>query len=160
MDAEIPYQALADAILAFHFLLVTFVVGGLAIIVIGNLLHWHWVNRFWFRAAHLAAITVVVVQSWAGIDCPLTLLEAWLRGKAGMASYSETFIEHWLRQWLFYEAPWWAFVAAYSLFGLLVAAAWWHFPPRRTRPGRKSGIKPSLPPAPAPRAEHSRYSGR
>lgn len=133
----IPYQTLANAILAIHFLVVLLVVGGLVLIAVGNLLGWRWVNNFWFRAGHLLAIAVVVAQSWAGLDCPLTTLEAWLRGKTGAAPYSETFIEHWLARWLYYAAPWWAFIAVYTLFGLLVAAAWWRFPPERNGPGRK-----------------------
>lgn len=140
MPAPIPYRLLADAVLVVHFAIVAFVVGGLVMIIAGNLLNWSWVNRLWFRAMHLAAIGIVILQSWAGIDCPLTTLEVWLRGKAGMASYSETFIEHWLAAWMFYEAPWWTFVAAYSAFGLLVAMAWWRFPPRRMMPRRKSTI--------------------
>jgi hypothetical protein len=138
MFAAMPYKTLANAVLALHFLIVIFVVGGLLLIVAGNLVRWRWVNALWFRLSHLVAIGVVVVQSWAGVDCPLTTLESWLRGKAGASVYSDSFIEHWLGQWLYYDAPWWTFVAAYSLFGMLVAAAWWRFPPRRGKPGREN----------------------
>ncbi|TCS39274.1 uncharacterized protein DUF2784 [Paucimonas lemoignei] len=140
MPAETIYRLLADAVLILHFAIVAFLVGGLVMIMIGNLLGWSWVNRLWFRTGHLAAIGIVVLQSWAGIDCPFTTLEAWLRYKAGMPAYGETFIEHWLAAWLFYEAPWWTFVTAYSAFGLLVAIAWWRFPPRRATPGRKDTV--------------------
>lgn len=138
MPAEVPYLLLANAVLAVHFCVVLFVVLGLLLIVVGNLWHWQWVNRLWFRIAHLAAIAVVVLQSWAGLVCPLTTLESWLRTKAGAVAYSESFIEHWLQQLLFYDAPWWTFVAAYSIFGLLVIAAWRRFPPRRGMP-RQAG---------------------
>lgn len=138
MNTVIPYQPLANTVLALHFLVVLFVVGGLLVIVAGNLLCWRWVNNFWLRASHMTAIAVVAMQAWLGVDCPLTVLEAWLRGKAGFAPYRETFVEHWLGQWLYYDAPWWVFVAAYSLLGLLVAAAWWRFPPERRRSGRRS----------------------
>lgn len=139
MSAELAYQLLANAVLAAHFGVVAFVIGGLLLIVGGNLRDWQWVNGFCFRLAHLASIAVVVLQSWAGLVCPLTTLESWLRAKAGAASYSESFIEHWLRHWLFYEAPWWVFVAAYSAFGLLVITAWRRYPPRRGTPRQAAG---------------------
>ena len=126
-----PYGLLADAVLLLHLGIVLFVVGGLALIVAGNRLGWTWVNRWWFRAAHLAAITIVVFESWFGFTCPLTTLEAWLRQQAGLASHGAGFIEHWVQRLLFHEAPAWVFVAAYTVFGLCVVAAWWRYPPRR-----------------------------
>lgn len=126
------YQLLADAVLALHFGVVVFVVGGLMLILAGNAFRWGWVNAFGFRLAHLVAIAVVVIQSWLGEVCPLTTLESWLRIRAGSAGYSKGFIEHWIQRLLFYEAPLWVFVSAYTLFALLVLACWWYFPPRRT----------------------------
>jgi hypothetical protein len=126
-----PYQLLADLVLATHFAVVLFVVGGLVGVVAGNFFGWRFVNAWWFRVAHLAAIAVVVAQAWLGIVCPLTTLESWLRTQAGEAAYETSFIEHWLTRLLFYDAPAWAFTAAYSLFGLAVVAAWWRFPPGR-----------------------------
>jgi hypothetical protein len=35
---------------------------------------------------------------------------------------------------LFYNAPSWVFTLIYSLFGALVAATWWRWPPRRGGP--------------------------
>jgi hypothetical protein len=126
-----PYQLLADVVLATHFAIVVFVVGGLVLVVVGNLKGWGFVNGWWFRGAHLAAIAVVVAQAWFGIVCPLTTLESWLRVQAGDAAYETSFIEHWLTRILFYEAPAWVFTAAYTSFGLAVVAAWWRFPPGR-----------------------------
>lgn len=131
MRDELPYQLLADAVLALHFALVAFVVGGLVLILAGNLRGWRWVNAWWFRAAHIAAIGVVVAQAWLGADCPLTTLEIWLREKAGMNTYHEGFIAHWVQRAIYYEAPQWVFTWVYTLFGLLVAATWWRFPPKR-----------------------------
>ena len=127
--AVIPYQSMADAVLLLHFAIVVFIVGGLAYVVAGNVWHWRAANNAWFRLVHVAAVAVVVIQSWLGQFCPLTLLESLLRVRAGAPSYSESFIEHWVQRVLFYEAPSWAFVLAYTLFGLLVAWAWWRFPP-------------------------------
>ena len=53
----------------------------------------------------------------------------WLRVNARATTYSGTFIEHWLHRFLYYEAPAWVFTLGYSIFGLLVAATWWRFPP-------------------------------
>ena len=130
------YQALADAVLLLHFAVVLFIVGGLAFVVAGNVWHWPGANNIWFRWGHIAAIGVVVLQSWLGQLCPLTTLESWLRANAGAATYTKSFLEHWVQRVLFYEAPFWVFVLAYTAFGLLVLWAWWRFPPRRTDRGR------------------------
>lgn len=131
MPDERSYRALADAVLLLHFAIVVFVVGGLLLVVVGNMRHWTWVNRLWFRLAHLAAIGVVIAQAWLGKVCPLTTLESWLRKQAGEAEYNVSFIEHWIQKVLYYEAPLWVFTVTYTVFGLLVAAAWWYFPPKR-----------------------------
>lgn len=126
-----PYQILADAVLAVHVAIVVFVVGGLVLILLGNRLGWQWVNRRWFRYLHLLAIGVVVLQAWLGVLCPLTTLEMWLRAEAGEAGYTGSFVQHWLQRLLYYEAPPWVFIVAYSLFGLAVLLAWWKFPPAK-----------------------------
>ena len=131
-----PYQMLADAVLVLHAAVVVFVVGGLFLIVIGNFSGWRWVNGLLFRVLHLVAIAVVVGQAWLGKACPLTLFEMQLREKAAMATYTGSFIEHWLQRALYYEAPPWVFLVAYTVFGLSVMACWWYFPPSRTRRGR------------------------
>ena len=128
-----PYQLLADVVLATHFAIVLFVIGGLVAIVVGNRYGWPFVNTWRFRAAHLAAIAIVVAQAWLGIVCPLTTLESALRTKAGGTGYETSFIEHWVSRLLYYDAPGWVFTAAYTLFGLAVITAWWRFPPRRSR---------------------------
>jgi hypothetical protein len=71
-----PYGVLADVVLVVHFAVVVFVVGGLPLIVVGNLRGWLWVDDFRFRVAHLAAIVFVAAQAWLGRICPLTTLEA------------------------------------------------------------------------------------
>jgi hypothetical protein len=129
----LPYQLLADLVLIVHVAVVAFVVGGFILIVAGNWRGWRWVNAFGFRIVHLAAIGFVALQAWLGANCPLTRLEMALRSEARLATYSGSFIEHWLQRLLYYEAPSWAFVLAYSAFAVLVLAAWWYFPPRRKR---------------------------
>ena len=129
MRHNLPYQVLADLVLALHVAVVAFVIGGLVFIIIGNLNNWRWVNAWWFRLAHLGAIAVVVAEVWLGVTCPLTTFEMWLREKAHAATYHGSFIEHWLQRILYYDAPSWVFVLGYSLFGLIVVATWWYFPP-------------------------------
>ena len=124
------YRLLANAVLVLHVGIAAFVVGGLVLTVVGNVNHWSWVNDVRFRIAHLAAIAVVAAESWLGLACPLTTLEMSLRARAGTASYTGGFVEHWLQSLLYYTAPPWAFVMAYTLFALLVLATWWYFPPR------------------------------
>lgn len=124
------YPALANAVLLLHVAVVLFVVGGLVLVAMGNWAGWPWVNTLWFRVLHLAAIATVVAQAWCGVTCPLTTLESWLRMQSGGQAYTAGFIEHWLHRLLFYDAPGWVFTLAYSLFGLLVLASWWVFPPR------------------------------
>jgi len=130
MTEPMYFQLLADAVLILHVTLVLFVAGGLIVVIVGNLLRWHWVNSLWFRFAHLVTIVVVAAQAWMDIECPLTTLERWLRSEANAVTYQGSFIEHWLQALLFWEASPWVFTAAYSLFALAVAASWWFFPPR------------------------------
>ena len=141
MNDPLPYQLLADGVLSLHVAIVAFVVGGLVLIVVGNLRGWPWVNAVWFRLAHLAAIAVVVAEAWFGVVCPLTSLEMWLRAEARATTYAGSFIEHWLQRVLYFEAPAWVFTLGYSLFGLAVVATWWYFPPRFNRRHETDGSR-------------------
>ena len=135
MSRSLPYQLFADGVLTLHVALVAFVVGGLVLIIVGNVRRrpWQWVNNLWFRLAHLGAIAIVVAEAWLGFTCPLTTLEMWLRAQGGADTYGGGFIEYWFSRILFYDAPPWVFMIAYSLFGLLVLATWFRFPPARSR---------------------------
>lgn len=132
--ASLPaiYQLLADAVLIIHVGVVLFIVLGQALIVAGALAGWDWIRRPVLRAAHLAAMVYVALQSWFGLVCPLTTLEQWLRLQGGQGVYAGDFIGHWLGRLLFYQAAPWVFIAVYSAFALLVAASWWWAPPRRS----------------------------
>jgi hypothetical protein len=122
---------LADAILALHVGIVVFVVGLLPLVLLGGALGWRWVRGFGLRLTHLGLMVFIAGQAWLGQLCPLTVWEQDLRRIAGQGSYGESFIEHWLSRLLYWEAPWWVFVAAYSGFALLVALAWWWVRPLR-----------------------------
>ena len=133
------YHVAADLVLFAHVLFVAFVVLGLFLIVAGKLRSWAWVRNPWFRFAHLVSIGVVVLQSWFGVICPLTTWEMALRQKAGEAVYAGAFIEYWLEAILYYRAPEWVFMLAYTVFGALVIASWFWVRPRRFNAGRDHG---------------------
>ena len=129
------YQVLADLVLVLHAGVVLFVVGGLVLVLLGNANinrnRWCWVSALWFRAAHLVAIVVVALQAWAGVVCPLTTLESWLRIQSGSTGYAESYIAYWVQRLLFYSAPTWVFTLIYTAFCAAVAATWWFFPPTK-----------------------------
>lgn len=131
MENNLVYLIAADAILVTHTLFVCFVVLGLALIFIGKWRGWTWVFQFRFRLAHLLAIAIVVLQSWLGMICPLTIGEMELRAAAGEQVYAGSFIAHWLQQLLYYRLPDWVFVTLYTAFGALVVASWFWVRPRR-----------------------------
>ncbi len=118
------YSFLADTLLVIHFAFVLFVVSGFVLILIGLLARWSWVHNRKFRIAHLAAIGLVVLQAWFGQLCPLTVWENELRRRAGQSGYTETFVEHWLHEVLFYQAEPWVFTTVYTCFGALVVLVW------------------------------------
>ena len=124
---------LADIVLVTHALFVAFVIGAFLFTVIGGYRSWGWTRNLWFRCVHLAAIGIVVAQSWLDVICPLTVLEMRLRARSGLATYEGSFIEHWLHRILYIDAPAWVFIACYTAFGLLVIWAWVRFPPYRRR---------------------------
>lgn len=139
MDSQTLYLLLADITLLLHASFVAFVVIGLILILLGKVLSWSWIRNPWFRWAHLAAIAVVVIQSWFGVICPLTTLEMALRSRAGDTVYPGAFIAHWLEAILYHDAPAWIFAVCYTVFGAFVVASWIWVRPRRIT--KNSGIE-------------------
>jgi len=131
MESGPQYFLAADLLLFIHVLFVAFVIFGLALILIGKLFDWAWVRNPWFRFAHLAAIGIVVLQSWVGVICPLTTWEMALRQRADEVVYSGSFISHWLESLLYFQAPVWVFTVCYTVFAAIVAACWFWVRPRR-----------------------------
>ncbi|MFC3814500.1 DUF2784 domain-containing protein [Lysobacter sp. GCM10012299] len=115
---------LADAILVLHVGIVAFVVLGAVAVLVGGLRGWRWVRGYRWRLVHVLLMVFIAAQAWLGALCPLTIWEQALREHAGQTAYRESFIAHWLSQLIFFEAPWWAFVAAYSVFAALVVVEW------------------------------------
>jgi hypothetical protein len=130
MASDSWYLLAADLLLLVHVSFVAFVVLGLALVWLGKALRWAWVRNPWFRIAHLVAIGIVVLQSWLGMICPLTIWEMALRERAGGATYTGSFIAHWLDRILYYRAPLWVFAIVYTVFGALVIASWFWVRPR------------------------------
>lgn len=125
MESRVFYLLAADTILLIHVLFVVFTIFGLLLIFAGKAFSWSWVRNPWFRLAHLIGIGVVVLQSWLGVICPLTVWEMALRLRAGDTVYAGSFISHWLQALLYYQAPEWVFVVCYTTFGALVLASWY-----------------------------------
>ena len=129
MDKTFLFQILADVTLLLHVIVVLFVVIGLVLIIIGNLLHWSWVNSLWFRLTHLVIILLVVAEAWLGFTCPLTTLELWFRDMAEDDTYASGFIAYWLQQLLYWDFPSWVFTTLYTVFAILVVGIWILYPP-------------------------------
>jgi len=121
---------IADLIVSIHFGYVTFVVGGLFVIILGGVLRWRFVKNFWFRAIHLAMILLVVFETLFGISCPLTEWEYELRIAAGQQNAGgESFIARLIHLLIFYNFPQIVFTVAYCVFGIAVLISWRLIPP-------------------------------
>jgi Protein of Unknown function (DUF2784) len=117
----------ADHLLALHFLVVLFVVGGLVLTWIGGACGWAWVRNPWFRYAHLGAIACIALEAVIGMSCPLTEWESALRGGAR----AESFVGQWMQRLLYYRAPEWTFTTLYLAWAAATLATLRRVPPRR-----------------------------
>ena len=70
----------ANIVLFIHFLLAFFLAANLFLIPLGNYLKWQWVSGRLFRQIHLGLMGFVSIEAILGMTCPLTTLEAELRG--------------------------------------------------------------------------------
>lgn len=118
------YSLTADVILIVHLAFILFVLGGQFLVVAGYFRKWRWVRNLAFRVCHILAIGIVMALAWADRLCPLTVWESSLRGAAGEQPYPESFVAYWVGRVVYYDAPQWVFIVAYSIFGLLVILTW------------------------------------
>jgi hypothetical protein len=120
----------ADLVLAAHFAIVLFIVGGFLLVPLGAGLGWAWVRRRGWRLVHLGAIVFVAAETLAGIACPLTVLEDGLRGadRGGPG-----FVERWIGRLLYWDLPGWVFAAGYTLAALAALMLWRAVPPQPRR---------------------------
>jgi hypothetical protein len=140
---------LADVLVVIHWGVVAFVVGGQLLFIAGAI-DWRLVGTDerapglrglivratrnpWIRIGHLVTMAWIVVNTWLGKLCFLTVWEYALRDLAGEARGEASFIERWLADALYVEAPWWVFVAVYTGFFALVIATLMVAPPRWRR---------------------------
>ena len=80
------YSGLASGVLFLHLLFILWVMFGAVAAI----------RRPWLRGLHLACLIwgiLVEVMPW---PCPLTLLELWLEGRAGIQPYQGGFLLHYL----------------------------------------------------------------
>lgn len=120
---------LADVVVAFHLLIVLFILLGMPLIYLGAALHWTWVRSRRWRLLHLGAILFVAAESLLGFTCPLTVWEDTLRGQRTAGG----FIERGIDRLIYYNAPPWVFTMAYVAFAALVLVTWFVVPPIRQR---------------------------
>ena len=124
------YRILADLTVTLHAAFVGFALFGQAAVLYGVARRRDWARNPWFRWSHLGAILFIVVLTWSGSMCPLTVWENNLRERAGEAAYPGDFIAYWVRELLFYDLPTRVFFWAYSLFGAIVLLTFVLAPPR------------------------------
>ncbi len=150
MNTQMVYRVLADVVVVIHFTYVGCVILGFLAILLGALFRWRWVRNFWLRLVHFAMIAVVAVQALAGVLCPLTTLENFLRTKGGGQAHYGTFVGYWAHELLFYDAPPWVFTIAYCAFAAAVLGTLLLVPPelpnsitRRLTCWKRTGCNPS-----------------
>jgi Protein of Unknown function (DUF2784) len=120
---------LADVIVIVHLLVILFILLGVPLVYLGAALRWAWVRSRPWRMLHLGAILFVATESLLGMTCLLTVWEDTLRGRRNAGG----FIERWIDQLIFYDAPAWVFTTTYIAFAALVVVTWIVIPPNRQR---------------------------
>jgi hypothetical protein len=119
---------LADLVLLVHFVYVGTVVLPVILIPLGAKLRWRWIRNRTFRAVHVGMMLLVLIESFAGIMCPLTWLESNLRGTGAPG---EGFVAYWIHELMFYQFPPWVFVLLYAAFFGVIVGLWRLVPPNR-----------------------------
>ena len=137
-----PYELMADLVLALHVGYFGFIVLGQAAVMVGWWRGWRWTRNPWLRWIHLAAILLVVYYGVTVGYCPLTRREYDLRLLAGQEPQARSLGGRILQALIYVELPDWMFLPIYSLFALLVIVTMFLYPPRSGR-AQKSSI--SLP---------------
>ena len=123
---------LADLLVATHFAVVAFALGGALALRIGGLRRWEWVRGLVFRFTHLAVVVAVALQPKL---CFLTDWEIELRARAGKGIEEASFVGRILHEWLFVEVELATLQRIYIYFGVLVLVGLFTVRPRR-RPQR------------------------
>jgi Protein of Unknown function (DUF2784) len=126
-------RALASAVLYLHFAVVVFNVFWMVAIPIGAWRGWKFVRNFWWRAAHVAVLAVVALQTVVGALCFLTVWQNALIRAAGGRSEEMALIERIVTRAVFWPLPLWAFVVLYVAAFAYTVALWWLVPPYKRK---------------------------
>jgi hypothetical protein len=122
--------ALADFILFIHILYAAFVLGGFLALPLGVRCRWGWVRARGFRLPHLVCTAVVAVEALIGLTCPLTWLEHAALVASGAPGDERSFVGRLLYWLLYYDAPAWAFIMAYTALACAAGVLYCAVPPR------------------------------
>ena len=113
-------QSLVALVVALHFVFIGYV-------VVGGFLALRWPRTMWL---HMPAVAWGIAIGAKRVDCPLTWVERWARGRAGMAPLpADGFIAHYITG-VIYPASW---VAGVQLAAFAVVVASWTLYFRRRR---------------------------
>ena len=110
------YEVAADVVAVLHFAFIAFVLFGA---VLG-------LRSGWWRAAHLTATAYGVLIEVFYWYCPLTLIEQWLRRRAGRGGYGEPFMAHYINRIIYIDIPQWLLIAAATMVFLINSALYIH----------------------------------
>jgi ABC-type antimicrobial peptide transport system permease subunit len=127
---------LADLVLFLHVCYAAFVLGGLFLLPLGLRLGWHWARARSLRLTHLICTALVAVEALIGLTCPLTWLENMLLVASAAPGYDRSFVGHILYELLYYDAPAWVFLVAYTALTLAVVLLY-HYAPALPKPSRQ-----------------------
>ena len=117
----------ANIVLFIHFLLAFFLAANLFLIPLGNYLKWQWVSRRLFRQIHLGLMGFVSIEAILGMTCPLTTLEAELRGTTNQ----EWFLGFWIDKILYWNLPATFFLVLYLVCFSWAVILWFIAPPKK-----------------------------
>ena len=118
---------IADFILFIHLTIAIFIAVGMVIFLIGGLLSWRWCKNFSLRIIHLGLIVVVFIETLIGVNCPLTVVENYLRAQDTHQSFIGSLMSNTL-YWNMSEA---LFFYLYGICVVWVLILWILFPPSR-----------------------------
>lgn len=123
---------LADIVLAIHFGVAAFIAFGLFLIPIGKLRDWAWVRWRRLRIVHAGLMVFVAAEAVVGMTCPLTTLEAYLRGTQAHGS----FWAYQISRLLYWELPVGFFLILYVVCALWAIGLWFYCPPKARGSGQ------------------------
>jgi Protein of Unknown function (DUF2784) len=135
----------AQLVLALHLAAATFVILGMIVIPIGAWRHWLLVSSFWWRAAHLGAISIIALQKVLGQTCFLSVWEFNLLAQAQQAHVRVPPLHALAIGVMHWNMPLWFFTLLYVALFLYVAWLWRLVPvrgwPRRKLSHKRADIK-------------------